>query len=189
LQARDGSDLSAAQAEIELAEVPFVSMRNLFVKELGRQVGSFTHLVEQCRLNVRIRAGEGIRLTLESRRPTAQINGQTVRFSAREHLILLFIASRAKDRSPAFPYYGACIDDLNEFRIDLIQNAPEDDFGDWRHQDSLSEVFEEKDLTRLVSDLRRKIQKLGGEASVLAGCLPEKGRFSLDMEPSLIEIR
>jgi hypothetical protein len=78
---------------------------------------------------------------------------------------------------------------LNEFRSELVAAAPEHDFSDWRSSERLLEDFDERDVSRLVSDIRRKIQRLGGEASTLAGCLPEKGRFSLDMESSLIDLR
>lgn len=189
LRAKDSRAHSPTDAVIDLAQVPFVPLRNLFVKELGRQVGSFSHLVEQCRQNVRYRAGETIRLTIETRRPEIVINGQRLRLAPREHLVLCFLAHRNKQGAPAFSYYGACLDPLNLFREEMVEAAPENDFSDWRASERLKEDFDERDVSRLVSDIRRKVQGLGGEASTLAGCLPEKGRFSLDMESSLIEIR
>jgi CRISPR-associated protein (TIGR02584 family) len=189
LKDQEGSLHSVEEASIDLAEVPFVPMRNLFSKELGRQVGSFSHLVELCRRNVRAIAGESIRLSIETRRTMVEINGQRLRLSPREHLTLLFLAHRAKRSAPAFPYYGAALDAVNAFRFEMLDAAPEEDFGDWRHEDRLKQALEERDLSRLVSDLRRKIQALQGEPSILAGCLPEKGRFSLDMKSSLIDIR
>lgn len=189
LKTRGGQQMLPEDAVIDLAEVPFVALRNLFAKELGRQVGSFNYLVEQCRLNVRTRAGESIRLIVEVQRSQVHINNQLLKLSAREQMVFLFLAKRAKQKEPAYSYYGACLDDLNAFREELIQVAIADDFRDWRGSDVLNEELNEKSVARLVSDLRRKIQGLSGDACSLAGCLPEKGRFSLDVEPSLIEIR
>jgi CRISPR-associated protein (TIGR02584 family) len=185
----DGNHISAEEASIDCAEVPFISMRNLFSKELGRQVGSFSQLMESCSHNLNLNAGERVRLSVETRRTYLEVNGQRLRLTPREHLLFLFIAYRAKQSAPAFPYYSAALDAINEFRTEMVSSASEGDFGDWRHEDRLKQPFEEHDLSRIVSDLRRKIQALQGESSILSGCLPEKGRFSLEVTSSLIEIR
>ena len=81
------------------------------------------------------------------------------------------------------------LDPLNEFRTSLLREALKDDWSDWRRTDSLKAPLEEQDLRRALSSLREKIQSVGGDAASLATCLPERGRFSLDVPAPLIFLK
>lgn len=189
LTSRSGDLLDPRDARVDLADVPFVALRNLFLRELGRGAGSFSRLVDTCRQNVRKRVGETLRLIVEANRTEIVVNDQRLRLSVREHLVMSFMAARAKGREPEFSFYGACVEPLNEFREELVAHAVDGKHYTWCSDERLRHALDERDISRLVSDLRRKLQGLQGDAVLLAGCLPEKGRFSLDVEPSLIEIR
>jgi CRISPR-associated protein (TIGR02584 family) len=54
--------LHAGEAQIDLADVPFVRLRNLFTKELGRMPGRFSALVAQCSDRIRKRADSNVKL-------------------------------------------------------------------------------------------------------------------------------
>jgi CRISPR-associated protein (TIGR02584 family) len=178
-----------ATAMVELADVPFVPLRNLFLRELGRPAGRFSVLVEHCREHVRQRAGEQIRLTADQARTEIEVNGSRVKLSAREHIVLLFLATRAKRGEPAFGAYTEAVDALNAFREELRAAARPRDFSDWRHGDSLKSRFDDdQDLRKAVSGLRDKLRAAGGNARLLAPCLPEKGRFSLAVPGELIHL-
>ena len=60
------------------------------------------------------------------------------------------------------------------------------DFGDWRHATSLRTAWDEQDIRKAASGIRAKLQRAGGDAALLASCLPAKGRCSLDIPGSLI---
>lgn len=174
------SSVHPATAIIQLADVPFVPLRNLFRRELGRPAGRFGALVESCREQVRRAAGEGIHLTVEQSRCEIEVNDTRVKLAPREHLVLLFLATRAKNGEPAFGAYCEALDALNEFRETLRATASPRDFSDWRHGDSLNSKFDDdQELRRAVSALREKLRQAGGNAPLLAPSLPEKGRFSL----------
>ena len=189
LKHRDGTAHDPAAARIEIADVPFVPLRYLFPRELGRPAGGFMNLVESCRAGVRARVAEGLKLTVERSRPEIEINGSRLRLAPREHLVLLFMAERAKNGEPAFALQKDGLDALGEFRTELAREAPKDDWSDWRRTDSLKAAIEEQDLHRALSSLREKIQSLGGDAAALATCLPARGRFSLDMPGPLIFLK
>ena len=189
LKHRDGTAHDPAAARIEIADVPFVPLRYLFPRELGRPAGGFMRLVESCRAGVRARVAEGLKLTVERSRPEIEINGSRLRLAPREHLVLLFMAERAKNGEPAFALQKDGLDALGEFRTELAREAPKDDWSDWRRTDSLKAAIEEQDLRRALSSLREKIQSLGGDAAALATCLPARGRFSLDMPGPLIFLK
>jgi hypothetical protein len=73
----------------------------------------------------------------------------------------------------------------------MIATAPADSFSDWRHRASLREEISESkadQITKLVSSLRDKCNKRGGDAAIFATSLPAKGRFSLDLPQRQISI-
>jgi hypothetical protein len=179
-----------AMARIELADVPFVPLRHLFARELGRPAGGFMRLVESCRAGVRERVGQAIRLTVERSRPEADVNGSRLKLAPREHLLLLFLANRTENGEPPFPMQKDALDALNEFREALRAEAPAQDWSDWRRADSLkAPITDDQDIRRALSSLRDKVQALGGDAAALAFCLPVRGRFSLDIPAPLIFIK
>ncbi|MCS1410355.1 MAG: hypothetical protein M2R45_03547 [Verrucomicrobia subdivision 3 bacterium] len=182
-----GNSVNPRDAAIDLAEVPFVTLRNLLWRELGPDSGSFSHLVERCRLGLRHQTGENVRLIIEGRRPEIEVNGQRLKLSPLEHLLMLFLAKRAKAREPDMADDWA--DSVNKFREDLLAGESFSPPPNWRNFEQLRQSLTSHDMMLAVSTLRRKVQALAGEAALLAGCLPEKGRFSLDVEPALIEIR
>jgi CRISPR-associated protein (TIGR02584 family) len=187
---RAGGDHDPSQAQVDLADVTFVPLRNLFVRELGRRAGTFSRLVETCREDIRHRVGEGIQLSLDCTRPEIEINGSPLRLAPREHAVLLFLATRAKNGEPAISPYKQALGPLNEFCAELRASAPARDPSDWRHGQSLKGAFEEdQEVRRAVADIRAKVKGLGGDAAAFAFCLPERGRFSLDVPASLIHIK
>jgi CRISPR-associated protein (TIGR02584 family) len=176
-----------ATAVVDLADVPFVPLRNLFVRELGRKAGSFHRLVEICRSGLRRRAAENLRVSLDPQRAELEVNGARFKLAPAEMLVLLFLAHRAKQNEPAFAAYKDALDDLNTFRDK--QRKTQKDFTRWPQADSLRIPWDEREITRTVSDLRQKLRQQGGDASVLAACLPEKGRCSLDLPGEMIHIK
>jgi len=177
-------------AVVDLADVPFVPLRNLFQRELGRPAGRFGVLVEFCREQVRRAAGEGIHLTVEQSRCEIEVNGTRVKLAPREHLVLLFLVSRAKRGEPAIGAYAEAVDPLEEFREQLRASAPPNDFADWRGGEATRSKFEDdQDLRKAVSSIRDKLRSAGGNALLLAPCLPEKGRFSLAVPGPMIHLK
>ena len=186
---RDGLAHCPSNALIELAEVTFVPLRNLFTRELGQPAGTFRRLVENCRSNLRRTTGDNLQVEIERTRPHTQINGRLLELAPREHLVLLFFAIRAKQAETIVAAYDEVIADLEQFRKEIRQTAPPQDWGDWRHASGLDRSFDSRELIRILSDLRRKAKRAGGDAAFLASVLPERGRCSLDIPGPLIHIK
>ncbi len=187
---REGAEHRPQSARVELADVPFVPLRHLFRRELGRPAGSFLRLVESCRAEVRERVGESIQLTIERSCTESEVNGRRFTLPPREHLLLLFLAERARNAQPPFRAQKDVEDPLNEFRQELCRNVPADDWSDWRRNESLQKPMDDQDLRRALANLRAKIQALGEDASALAACLPA-GRcsFALQLKPAQIHLK
>jgi len=174
---------------VQLAEVPFVPLRNLFRKEIGRTAGSFSELVHSCSSEVRRKAAADLQVTVRQSRPELEINGERIQTAPREHIVLLFLAVRCKQRAAALPSFAEAVDPLNDFRVELRGTAPTDILADWRHGDALDNPFHVDDeIRRALSSLRRKLRAVGSDGAALAGILPEKGRFSMDLDPALLFI-
>jgi hypothetical protein len=178
-----------AAAVVELADVPFVPLRNLFHRDLGRPAGRFALLVENCREQVRRAAGDHVRLALEQSRCEIEVNGSRAKLAPREHLLLLFLAARAKRGEPALASFKDAEAPLNAFRDEVRATGNPRDFADWRHSDSLRSALEDQEMRRALSSLRDKLRRAGGNAHLLLPCLPEKGRFSLTVSPALIHLK
>lgn len=176
-------------ARVELADVPFVPLRNLFKRELGRPAGTFSRLIEHCSERMREVVGEDLRLVIHQSRTDLDVDHVRVHLSPREHLILLFLAVRAKRGEPAFAMQKAAMDALNEFRVSLVSEASSKDFADWRHGDTMKSTIEDADLRKALSSLRKKLRESGGSAPRLAAALPAKGRFSLTVPGPMIHLK
>ncbi len=186
---RAGATIAPALALVELTDVTFVPLRNLFTRELGQPAGSFRRLVEHCQANVRRSTGEHLRVEIDRTRPTSQINGRSLELAPREHLALLFLATRAKHGETVLASYDEALADLEAFRAAIRQSAPANDWSDWRHAAGLDRPFDSRELVRVLSDIRRKAKAAGGDAAFLASVLPERGRCSLDVPGPLIHIK
>lgn len=187
---REDKPHNPSAARIELADIPFVALRVLFHKEFGRSAGSFRRLVDRCRDQVSRTAGEQVRLQIDRTRCEIDVNGTRLAPAPREHIILLFLADRCKNGGEPIASYQEAVEPLDQFRKDLRASAPKAALADWRHGVSLENRFqEEQEIRRAISSLRKKLREAGGNAPDLIPCLPGRGRFSLSVPPSLIQLK
>lgn len=189
LKHRDGTTHAPADARVELAEIAFVPLRNLFQRELGRPVGSFSRLIEACRTQVRRQAGESLRLTIETTRTTLHINLLRIDLAPREHLLLMFLISRAKRGEPDLRHFNLIPEPLAEFQKELRSNADSRNLGDWRHGACTTDTVDEQDIRRALSSLRKRLRTAGPEGGTLSLLLPERGRFTLELPAAQMFLR
>lgn len=189
LVARDGSQHDPALAQVELADLSFVPLRNLFQRELGRGVGSFSRLVDACRSEVRQRASEQIRLTIDKAAIRLELNQTVLRLSPREHLILLFFATRAKQGAPPFTALKEATSPLNQFRQDLATQGRTPHNTNGRPTSPFANPVTDEDLRRALSELRHRFNAVPPHGPVLAACLPARGHFGLNLPGPQIHLR
>jgi CRISPR-associated protein (TIGR02584 family) len=176
----------ANNAIVELADVPFVPIRNLFQRELGRAAGTFSNLVASCRSEIRQRAAEDLRLELFFHRPALRLNQIEIKLTEREQHLLLCIANRAKHELPPIPSYAEAIDALASHAREW-QSLIDD--GRLKSGTPPAAHFsEEQDIRRVLSDLRKKLKSVGPLGIILADALPGRGRFSMDIPGALIHV-
>ena len=191
---RNKVDHDPANATVELARVPFVPLRKLFKRDFGKQAGTFSRLVEDCRQNIHKHAVENIKLELDTNSRKIRINRTTIGLTPREFILMLLLAKRAKERAPAITSYKDAEEPLIKLRRELTESVGREDDSDWRHPDDLKSCFSvrtclDQDIRHVLSDLRSKFRRAGGDGRTLASNLPQKGRFSITVLPRLIQIK
>jgi CRISPR-associated protein (TIGR02584 family) len=191
LHLADGRQYQAAEARIDLADIPFVPFRNLFARDLVRKPFSFVELVERCRVKVDEIARSNARLVLWRSKLRISVNGIVIPTSVREHLLLLFLAERAQAGVAALPSYAAAFQDFNEFSKRTYAARPPNDFSDWRHEAKLTVTVEEMErfCIRVKNQLQDKLKGHGPEAAVLLPLLPRARRFSLDLAAAAVTLK
>ena len=184
----DNKTVRAPEAHIDLADVPFVPLRNLFSRELRRMPGRFSALVAQCSEGIRKRSGNRVKLVVHRSRPEIEVNGIRIKLSPKEQLLALFLADRGRKTQPAFAAYKDAEDSLNEYREQLRREAPENDFSDWRRLNSIASNFDEQEIRKAISRFRKKLIAAGPQAMLLLPFLPEAGRLSIDLPRKQISV-
>lgn len=186
----DSAGFDPAQAIVELADVPFVPLRNLFQRELGRAVGAFGRLVETCRTGIRQRAGEHLQLLLQNHRCSFELNTRTIIIPPREYAVLLFIAHQAKQNQPPFLSMKEAVQPLNDFCREHRKTITGLSGTEPRLAEALTRVWsDDQELRRTLSDLRKRLRQQGNDGACLADLLPERGRVALDVPGAQIFIR
>jgi CRISPR-associated protein (TIGR02584 family) len=176
-----------AEAVVEMADVPFVPLRNLFQKDLGRKPGTFSRLVDTCREDLFKRAARDLRIVIDATQGELQINELTLKPAPAGMLVLLFLARHAADGNAPYSMYKEALDDLNAFRTKEVSGKLKP--NDWRHAGIMRSVWGEREFIKAVADLRDKLQALGGDGIALAGCLPVRGQCGLRLPPANIRIQ
>ena len=189
LIALDGRAVSAADAKIDLADIPFVPLRNLFERDLVRKPCSFGELVRRCRGKVAEIARRNVRLKLTWSRRVIAVNDQQVKLSPLQCLLLLFLAENAKLSRPAPEKYEAAIEPVQAFATKVKAACVAEDGNDWRDEALLPPDFDGQRLRKVLDELKTKLRHAGPDAAALIPLLPEKGRFTLDLDPAAITIR
>lgn len=185
-QPYDSAEPAGIEPHIELADVPFVPMRNLFQRELGRAVGTFSSLVASCRSEIRHRAAEDLRIEIPLNRPALSVNQAEIRLTDREHHLLICLAKLAKTNHPPIPSYGEALAALEAHQTEWLSLIEDGRLP--RGTQPAAGFHDEQDIRRVLSDLRKKIRSIGRHGMILADALPTRGRFSLDVTGTLIHL-
>ncbi|MBE0542230.1 MAG: TIGR02584 family CRISPR-associated protein [Verrucomicrobia bacterium] len=190
LTTSDGKTVLAKNGRIDLGDIPFVPLRNLFERDLIRKPCSFTELVNRCRRKVNEVASRNVNLTLWRSRREIEVNGVRVQTSNLQHVLLLFLAEPGNAAACAqITKFDNALEPLRAFADKLYAQRKPDNFADWRAEARLPGTFDDQNLRRSLNELKNKLRDAGAEAAPLAPLLPARGRFSLDLAPTAIVIR
>jgi CRISPR-associated protein (TIGR02584 family) len=171
---RTGAVYSSDAARLWLADVPFVRMRELFPKQLGRYPGSFSGLVRAYSKRIGEVAGPP-EIALDPESLTLRVQDAEVKLTAREFAVYAFLTERCRDGAPAYQQQKDAVDDFIQWlanwrkRVSAFSRAY-DTAGSWRPTDD--------DFRKQLSEIRKKL-KIAGLGAWESYLLPQRGAFGL----------
>lgn len=168
--------LTAADAVIELADIPFVPLRNKFA-DLNEPRRTFAGLVEAYSRAERPLSGPPA-VTLDIPAATLTVQGKSIRLSGRTLVVASFLFARAEKGEPPFA-------DLTE----AAEQYPAY-FAAWQKRHPHHKATEryqavtdpKDDLTKSLSDLRQKLTRNGASAAI-PYLAPERSRVGFQIRP------
>lgn len=166
--------INSRLARIELADVPFVPLRQLFPRELGRPPGRFMNLVRQYRTVV-AQLSAPPRLELRADEPLAIVDGRPARLPATAFALLSFLADRAQRRQPPIPSFKDAVEPFTAF-VQRWGAGCMDYRGD--AAEKLKTVDADR-LRKLSNDIATALRQAGVPAPVIAHLRPHRGRFGI----------
>lgn len=149
LKGRNGRSFKACNARVELADIPFVPLRNRF-RELERMPGGFSSLVRQYAKDLKT---EGVcpRVRIDREAKEVWVNGTSVPLRTRALLVLEYLVELSRIDAPPTSHKEA-VDPLKAF----MASHPSADARNWSGSDTLLD-----DLKRELSYLRRAFDRHG----------------------------
>jgi CRISPR-associated protein (TIGR02584 family) len=164
---------------IQLADIPFVPLRDVFPRELGRRPGRFTELVNSYNHNSPLLTTAPLEVVLRRLQPRCEINRIEVPLSPVQALILHFLARRLHENAPPIEKYATAFAEIARVVPQLRE-----EFGHPGWLDEISVFLRsggdgDRALIKTLDDLRSKLKRRSGDAARVLQALPQKGRFSL----------
>lgn len=167
-------NVHAPGARIELADIPFVPLRNKFA-ELNEPRRSFAGLVEQYSRAPLKRLVGPPRVSMDTENAILRVEGRKIRLSGREFIIAAFLHHRAVSGDPHFELRSDAEAPLNEF-YQAFRSA----HSSHRAIQRLPSQLDEGDLTRGLSGIRKKLTETG-LAETISQLAPPRDRIGFDI--------
>jgi CRISPR-associated protein (TIGR02584 family) len=162
-------------ARLWLADVPFVRLRELFPKQLGRYPGTFSALVRAYSQRIEEISGPP-EVALEDADLSLRVTGVRVALALREFALFSFLLERCRDAAPA---YRQQKDALEDFKAWLAGWGKR--FGPFTRQREVAESWKapsDEDLRKQLSSARKKFAA-AGLGRFEPYLLPQRGAFGL----------
>jgi len=180
-----GRKIRASDAVISLADVPFVPFRKLFSENFDAHPRSFTELVDFCKESVDSIAAKDIRLKFDRLARTLAVNGEPLRLSPSECMVIDFFIHSLKNKA-VFSGYKSAVDNLKTFAAAQMAEQKKKNLvlQEWKCPKDDGECCHL--ITRSISDIKKKLTT--PTLKPLARILPQKGRCSLDIDPAKVKV-
>jgi len=175
---RDGSVISrkASTARIEMADIPFVPLRNGFAAlNTGRR--TFSGLVTHYSSDLRRLGDQKPRARIDPATGCFYIEDNCISLSGRTLLVSAFLLERARRSQPLYDNAPAAESDYLDFFLSWKKEQ--------RHAHLLSRYYDGQtpdfeDITKALSDLRQKLTA-SGSARYLPYLAPKRSRIGFDV--------
>lgn len=157
---RTGGHHEGAAARLSLADVPFVRLRELFPRHIGRYPGTFRGLVKAY-AGAPVPAETPVVLTLQLEPAGAVLHtgGCRIQLSGREIPLVTWLMGRAARGDPPFPNHHAAAEAFPVFLDSWLNRNPA--LALHRSLHGWPASFDFGDIRKIISGLRRKLVAAG----------------------------
>ena len=172
---RTGGVYRADAARLWLADVPFVRLRELFPKQLGRYPGTFSALVRAYGERIEEISGPP-EVALDDAELSLRVNEVRITLAAREFAVFTFLIERCRDGAPPYRQQKDAVDDFKTWMASWGQR-----FGPFTRQREVAQTWQsptDEDLRKQLSGARKKF-KASGLGRFEPFLLPQRGAFGL----------
>ncbi|MBI4328160.1 MAG: TIGR02584 family CRISPR-associated protein [Chloroflexi bacterium] len=172
---RTGGAHRGNAARLWLADVPFVRLRELFPKQLGRYPGTFGALVRAYGERIEEISGPPV-VAWDDADLSWRVNGVRVVLSAREYAVFAFLLERCREGAPPYRQQKEALDDFKAWRAGWGKR-----FGPLTRQRELADTWRDldaEDFRKQLSSARRKFAA-AGLGRFEPWLLPQRGAFGL----------
>lgn len=177
-QDRTGKVYAGKDAKLWLADVPFVRLRELFPKQLGRMPGSFNRLVEMYSRQIEEMSGPPT-VSINKSEPIIKINDVPVKLSPREYLLYRFLLERCRNKQLPYDKQENAIDDLKQW-IDILKDQIPMESPVYKGINSFSNIVAE-DIRKILHDIKQKFIHENLIPKYERFILPQRGRFGIEV--------
>jgi CRISPR-associated protein (TIGR02584 family) len=177
---RTGGVHKSDTARVWLADVPFVRLRELFPKQLGRYPGSFIGLVRAYAERIQQISGPP-EIALDDADLTLSVQNIRVSLAPREYALLSFLAERCRDGLPPFRQQKDAVDGYREWLAVWGKR-----FGPFTRQRETAESWaspSDDDFRKQLSSARAKFRQ-AGLGPFEPFLLPQRGAFGIRVRVS-----
>ncbi len=162
-------------ARLWLADVPFVRLRELFPRQLGRYPGKFSALVQSYAERIEVISGPP-EVAIDDADLSLRVNGVRVPLAQREFALFAFLLQRCHEGATPYRQQKDAVDDFKQWLATWGKR-----FGPFTRQRELVQSWAsptDEDLRKQLSSARAKFKQagLGRFESYL---LPQRGAFAL----------
>ncbi|MCB1244337.1 MAG: CRISPR-associated ring nuclease Csm6 [Verrucomicrobiales bacterium] len=183
---RDGQVVAEArsdEARLELADIPFVRVRRLFLRDFHGLPGRFTSLVAQYN-----EEGAGsVSIVFDDRAGRAHIDGTEVNFGPRDHALFAFLVERARNgESPAPSAQDTAAALVDEHNRRWLARHPDIEAKYRDH--SWVRCFDSSEVRGALGQIRRLLRD-AGLREVCNRLLPPRGPVGWDPAKTIITIQ
>lgn len=172
---RTGGVHKSDAARVWLADVPFVRLRELFPKQLGRYLGSFIGLVRAYAERIQQISGPP-EIAFDDADLTLCVQSIRVSLAPREYALLAFLAERNRDGLPPFRQQKDAVDDFRQWLAAWGKR-----FGPFTRQRETAESWaspSDDDFRKQLSSTRAKFRQ-AGLGPFEPFLLPRRGAFGI----------
>jgi CRISPR-associated protein (TIGR02584 family) len=168
--------IKSTEARVELVDVPFVRLRELFPDQIGKFPGRFNALVDMYSGRITEISIPEVRLLQD--RSAMAVNGVTVEIAPREYALYAYMLDRVRRKAPTNILQKDCLDELKAF---LPKWAEPFDLMSFQRDVAVkwSSPIED-DLRKQFSSIRTKCKNAGLTAHI-SNLLPLKVRFGINV--------